>query len=93
MPICLTVHWPSMKNRVIDLTDLDTAHISNYLRPILVTEPEPVKEWKFKIIADIYKMTELSYVSAQEAADSVFLPIMGQSFAISTILMEEKWSL
>ena len=39
--------------------------------PCQQRKPEPVKEWKFTVFADVHGMTELSYVSAQEAADSV----------------------
>ena len=37
-PESLTVRWPSMVEQVINLMDLDKAHISNYSNPVIVRE-------------------------------------------------------
>lgn len=37
-PVSLTVRWPSMREVFIDLTGLDSGHISNFSNPIIVTE-------------------------------------------------------
>lgn len=37
-PVSLTVRWPSTKEVFIDLTGLDSGHISNYSNPIIVSE-------------------------------------------------------